>query len=45
MASETVTEQRDRATEHLCEALSVEVTEEKDYHVREALQLLYFDGW
>lgn len=43
MASDTVTEEQERATEHLYEALTVDVAAEKDYHVWEALQLLYFD--
>lgn len=44
MVSERVTEEQERAIEHLYEALAVETGAEKDYHVREALQLLCFGG-
>ena len=35
---------REKALQHLEEALEVENTEEMNYHLREALQLLKLDG-
>jgi uncharacterized membrane protein len=37
-------ENRERAEEHLREALSAAEAEDKNYHVRQAIQLLELDG-
>lgn len=38
-------EKRELAVEHLTDALDAEEIAEKDFHVREALQLLTVEDW